>query len=53
MPTRGVDAGYEASLHARAFFENGGERIWISRVGSGTEVPRSRPYAEVGVMPDW
>jgi uncharacterized protein len=33
----GADAGYEASLHVRAFFENGGERIWISRARSATE----------------
>jgi uncharacterized protein len=33
----GADAGHEASLHVRSFFENGGERIWVSRARNATE----------------
>ncbi|HSH44940.1 MAG TPA: hypothetical protein VK966_03735, partial [Longimicrobiales bacterium] len=30
----GVDPHHEASYHVRAFFDNGGERIWVTRVGN-------------------
>lgn len=32
----GADPRYEASLHVRAFFQNGGRRIWISRARTAT-----------------
>lgn len=32
----GVDPRHEASYHVRAFFDNGGQRIWISRAASST-----------------
>lgn len=33
----GVDPRHEASYHVRAFFDNGGRRIWISRTASSTD----------------
>jgi uncharacterized protein len=32
-----VDAAYEASYHVRAFFQNGGRRIWVLRVSAATD----------------
>ena len=32
----GVDPAHEASYHVRAFFQNGGRQLWVSRAGAAT-----------------
>ena len=32
----GVDPAHEASFHVRAFFQNGGRRLWVSRAAAAT-----------------
>jgi phage tail sheath protein FI len=46
----GLDSSHEASFHVKAFFDNGGQRLWVTRVGDATAPSLiGSPVAETGM----